>query len=95
MKTRRDFMHKAALIGAAVTGQEAYAYQMPINQTGMVPRRKLGNTDMEVSILGVGGFHVGSAKTLEEAKQIVNQALDAGINFFDNAWEYHQGKSEE
>ncbi len=50
---------------------------------------------MQVSILGVGGFHIGSAQSLEEATSIVQQALDAGINFFDNAWEYHDGKSEE
>ncbi len=62
---------------------------------GAIPRRKLGKTDTEVSILGVGGFHIGSADTLDEAKAIVNHALDAGINFFDNAWEYHEGKSEE
>lgn len=62
---------------------------------GTIPRRKLGKTDTEVSILGVGGFHIGSADTLDEAKAIVNKALDAGINFFDNAWEYHEGKSEE
>ena len=44
---------------------------------------------------GVGGYHLGSAKDQGEAKQIVDQAIDAGINFFDNAWEYHDGVSEE
>ena len=63
--------------------------------TASVPRRRLGKTDIEVSIIGVGGFHLGSAKSLDEATQIVNHALDSGINFFDNAWEYHDGQSEE
>ncbi len=63
--------------------------------SGSVPRRKLGKTDVEVSILGAGGFHIGSAESFDAAKKIVNGALDAGINFFDNAWEYHEGKSEE
>jgi aryl-alcohol dehydrogenase-like predicted oxidoreductase len=45
--------------------------------------------------LGIGGYHPGSADTEAEARQIVNEALDAGVNFFDNAWEYHQGLSEE
>jgi len=64
-------------------------------QTGSVPRRKLGKTDVEVSALGVGGFHLGGAKDQAEATEIVHQAMDAGINFFDNCWEYHDGVSEE
>jgi uncharacterized protein len=67
----------------------------PNGSTGAVPRRRLGKTDTEVSIIGVGGYHLGSADSLEQATQIVNHALDAGINFFDNAWEYHDGQSEE
>ena len=45
--------------------------------------------------MGLGGFHLGAADTLETATKIVQQAIDAGINFFDNAWEYHDGRSEE
>jgi uncharacterized protein len=60
-----------------------------------VPRRPLGRTSLEVSALGIGGYHLGSANSDSEATQIVNEALDAGVNFFDNAWEYHQGLSEE
>jgi len=47
-----------------------------------------------VSILGLGGYHLGNAKTVEEAIRIVHEALDAGVNFLDNAWEYHDGESE-
>ncbi len=60
-----------------------------------VPKRPLANSGLEVSIIGVGGFHLGSAQDQDAAKEIVQQALDAGINFFDNAWEYHDGQSEE
>jgi uncharacterized protein len=60
-----------------------------------IPKRPLGRTGLEVSALGVGGYHLGSANSDAEATQIVNEALDAGVNFFDNAWEYHQGLSEE
>jgi aryl-alcohol dehydrogenase-like predicted oxidoreductase len=60
-----------------------------------IPRRPLGRTGLEVSALGLGGYHLGSADSEAEATQIVNEALDAGVNFFDNAWEYHQGLSEE
>jgi aryl-alcohol dehydrogenase-like predicted oxidoreductase len=43
----------------------------------------------------MGGFHLGTAETQEEVNNMVAKALDHGINFFDNAWEYHKGLSEE
>lgn len=60
-----------------------------------LPRRNFGGTGVQVSALGLGGFHLGAAQSLEEARKIVDAALDAGITFFDNAWEYHDGQSEE
>ena len=60
-----------------------------------VPKRPLGHTGLEVSALGIGGYHLGSVNSDAEATQIVNEALDAGVNFFDSAWEYHGGVSEE
>jgi predicted aldo/keto reductase-like oxidoreductase len=48
-----------------------------------------------VSILGMGGFHLGSGASQDEVNDMVAKALDHGINFFDNAWEYHKGESEE
>jgi aryl-alcohol dehydrogenase-like predicted oxidoreductase len=59
-----------------------------------IGKRPLGRTGIEVSTLGVGGFHLGSTKDQEEATRLVQRALEAGINFFDNAWEYHDGESE-
>jgi predicted aldo/keto reductase-like oxidoreductase len=47
-----------------------------------------------VSIMGIGGYHLGKTKTVAEAVRIVHEAIDAGVNFFDNAWEYHEGESE-
>ena len=61
----------------------------------MVPKRAMGSTGLQCSILGMGGFHLGTVKTQEEATEMVAKALDHGINFFDNAWEYHKGLSEE
>jgi aryl-alcohol dehydrogenase-like predicted oxidoreductase len=61
----------------------------------VIPRKPLGRTGLEVSALGVGGFHLGSASDQAEARRIVDAAIDAGVNFFDNAWEYHQGTSEQ
>jgi uncharacterized protein len=60
-----------------------------------VPRRPMGKTGLEVSILGVGGYHLGTAAGQPEVNNMVAKALDHGINFFDNAWEYHGGASEE
>jgi predicted aldo/keto reductase-like oxidoreductase len=48
-----------------------------------------------VSILGVGGFHLGATKDQQEANALVGRAIDSGINFFDNAWEYKEGLAEE
>lgn len=63
-------------------------------RTGTIPRRPLGTTGADVSAVGLGGYHLGSARTPREATRIVHAALDAGIDFFDNAWEYHEGESE-
>jgi uncharacterized protein len=60
-----------------------------------VPRRPFGKTGEQVSILGVGGFHLGATKDQQEANELVARAIDAGVNFFDNAWEYKEGLSEE
>jgi predicted aldo/keto reductase-like oxidoreductase len=60
-----------------------------------IPRRALGKTGLQVSVLAVGGHHLGDPKQFEEAEAIVARAVDAGINFFDNCWEYHNGRSEE
>lgn len=54
----------------------------------------MGSTGLECSVLGLGGYHLGAASSVTESKEIVARAMDAGINFFDNAWEYHDGESE-
>jgi predicted aldo/keto reductase-like oxidoreductase len=60
-----------------------------------VPKRPFGRHPDQVSIIGLGGYHLGNAKTIAEAVRIVHAAIDAGVNFLDNAWEYHDGESEE
>jgi predicted aldo/keto reductase-like oxidoreductase len=60
-----------------------------------VPRRAMGKTGLEVSIIGLGGYHLGTASGQDEVNEMVAKAMDHGINFFDNAWEYHKGMSEE
>ena len=63
--------------------------------SGDIPRRPLGRTGVEVSALALGGYHLGLVKTQREAVRIVQEAFDAGVTFMDNAWEYHDGLSEE
>jgi predicted aldo/keto reductase-like oxidoreductase len=60
-----------------------------------IAERDLGKTGAKVSILGLGGHHLGQAKSYDECERIVHEGIEAGITFFDNCWEYHNGKSEE
>jgi uncharacterized protein len=60
-----------------------------------IPKRPMGKTGLEVSIIGLGGYHIGTVAAQQEVNNMVAKALDHGINFFDNAWEYHEGLSEE
>jgi len=60
-----------------------------------IPLRPLGRTGERVSILGLGGYHLGTLATVDDAVRLVHEAIDAGVRFYDNAWEYHDGRSEE
>lgn len=61
-----------------------------------LPYRKLGKTGLEVSLITVGGYHIGKESlTEQESITMIRTAIDEGVNFLDNAWEYHNGRSEE
>jgi aryl-alcohol dehydrogenase-like predicted oxidoreductase len=60
-----------------------------------IPMRSFGRHDVRVSALGYGGHHLGDAEDQATAIRLVREAVDGGITFFDNCWEYHRGKSEE
>src|SRR5437660_7738347 len=60
-----------------------------------IPQRPLGRTGVKVSALGLGGHHLGDLKTVDEAIRFVHEAHDAGITFFDNCWEYWNGRAED
>jgi predicted aldo/keto reductase-like oxidoreductase len=62
--------------------------------SGGLPRRKLGRTGVEVSLVGLGGWHMASGVSEEESVRIVRSAVDGGITFLDNCWDYHDGESE-
>src|SRR5256885_7523231 len=59
-----------------------------------VPTRPLGRTGARVSILGLGGWHLGLPRTDREAVRLVHAAIAGGITFMDNAWDYNEGVSE-
>jgi len=67
---------------------------MPQVSSGSIPMRKFGRHDVQISALGFGGHHLGEAPDARTAVEIVHQAVDGGITFFDNCWEYRRGKTE-
>ena len=101
--TRRKFLKGAAVLGATTVTKGISMAQAQQNTSDAlapssgetVPHRPLGRTGIQVSAMGLGGYHLGSTANQQEANDIVAQAMDAGVNFFDNAWDYHQGHSEE
>ena len=59
-----------------------------------IPTRLFGRTGERVSALGLGGWHVGLLKSDRAAVRLIHAAIDAGITFLDNAWDYNDGLSE-
>jgi aryl-alcohol dehydrogenase-like predicted oxidoreductase len=87
---RRRFLH-TAVVTALVTSLRNHHAQA---QTTSIPRRTLGRTGEKVSIVGLGGYHLGMQKDEQESIRIIRTALDSGINFLDNSWDYNDGQSE-
>ena len=63
--------------------------------TGEIPKRVLGKTGVQVSALCFGGAHWGRMDSETEPIRVLHEALEAGVTFLDNAWEYNGGRSEE
>lgn len=61
---------------------------------GNMPYRTLGRTGEKVSAIGLGGHHIGQPKDPQQGIRIIRSAIDRGINFMDNCWDYHDGGSE-
>jgi aryl-alcohol dehydrogenase-like predicted oxidoreductase len=90
---RRDFLTTVGALGAgAALGLTGGA---PAAGADEIPRRALGRTGVKVSALGVGGHHLGDAETVGNAIRLVHEAIDGGVTFFDNCWEYWDGRSED
>jgi predicted aldo/keto reductase-like oxidoreductase len=82
--------------GSGLQGAAAHGPLPVVATVNGIGRRKLGRADAEVSIIGIGGYHLGGANVTEQdAIAIVRRGLDEGINFLDNCWDYNAGVSEE
>jgi uncharacterized protein len=91
MMNNREF--NEVLTEAIGYSKEAAAMQRP-GPTGL-PVRPLGRTGEWLTIVGLGGWDIVFNNTDDEAIRLMREAFDLGINFWDNAWEYHDGRSEE
>jgi predicted aldo/keto reductase-like oxidoreductase len=110
-ESRRGFLKGVAMTGAvsmisaSAKGQTNESDPNPIVPNApangsaiaefQAAQRAMGKTGLQVSILGMGGFHLGAVAGQPEVNNMVAKAMDHGINFFDNAWEYYKGGSEE
>ena len=66
----------------------------PSTRKGDMLYRTLGSTREQISLIGLGGHHIGLPPDEQEAIRIVRRAIDHGITFMDNSWDYHDGGSE-
>jgi len=92
-QSRRDFLDKVAL-GIAGAGAGLSLLDKAVSAVGEMPYRKLGRSGERVSLLGLGGFHIGVPRDENEGIRIIHAAIDNGVNFMDNCWDYHDGDSE-
>jgi predicted aldo/keto reductase-like oxidoreductase len=100
--SRRSFLKGAGAVGSllparlearAAAEADIFATPLTVERRNGIPYRAFGRTGEKVSILGVGGFHIGVPEEAEGIR-IVRTAIDEGVNFMDNAWEYLDGESE-
>jgi aryl-alcohol dehydrogenase-like predicted oxidoreductase len=101
---RRDFLKSvtagvpaaASLMGPAAEASAADEAKKGPAETvrGDMRYRPFGSTGVEVSLIGLGGFHIGQQKDPKESVKIIRAAVDRGITFLDNSWDYNHGQSE-
>jgi uncharacterized protein len=101
--TRRGFLGAAvgSTVASAMAGSllphvnsNLHAHAFAADAKNGVPYRTLGNTGEKVSSVGLGGYHIGMQSDEAESIRIIRTALDEGINFLDNCWDYNGGTSE-
>ncbi|HSB74146.1 MAG TPA: aldo/keto reductase, partial [Terriglobales bacterium] len=87
---RREFV-KLSLTTALVSGG---SHSLLAEKSGSMQYRELGRSGEKVSIVGLGGYHIGVQNQVSESVRIIRTALDNGMNFLDNCWDYNNGESE-
>ena len=94
---RRSFLKAlgTASAGVVLAGNAPAVLAATTPTIGPVPKRKFGRHSEMVSSLALGGATLARAESLETATCIAHAALDMGVTFFDNAWEYSKGRAEE
>lgn len=103
--SRRDLLKAASTSGLVVAalaavkeiGQPALAQGKPTQaqiKKGEMLYRTLGRTGEQVSVIGLGGHHIGRPKDEQDGIRLIHSAIERGINFMDNSWDYHNGGSE-
>ena len=85
---RREFLKKTATTTVAASLRKQFA------SNNLIEKRNLGHTGEKVSMIGIGGYHLG-VPSEDEAAGSSAQALDNGVNFLDHCWDYNDGVSEE
>lgn len=90
--SRRQFVQT---LMAGVVGGSFISSCQETSSTGTIPTRPLGKTGERVSIIGYGGYDSVVDKSDSESIKLMHEALENGITFYDNAWEYNKGRSEE
>jgi predicted aldo/keto reductase-like oxidoreductase len=106
---RRELLKKMTITAGVPTAAGCFLQSFPLASAAAKPDapakssdtirgdmryRKLGRTGEQVSLIGLGGYHIGVPKNEQEAIHIIRSAIDHGINFMDNSWDYHNGGSE-
>ncbi|HEX7863257.1 MAG TPA: aldo/keto reductase [Verrucomicrobiae bacterium] len=91
---RREFVTITAASSIALATGSVWAQPSGQTREGDMLYRTLGGTGEKISAIGVGGYHIGSLPTKEESIKLMRTAIDRGITFMDNCWDYHDGKSE-
>src|SRR6187399_2495292 len=106
--SRRKFLQGTSMLAAAsLAGSGAAVAEPPAGsgpprtpplqtppsvRRGDMLYRKLGSTGVEVSLLGLGGFHIATQKNPDDSTRLIRHAIDQGVTFLDNSWDYHDGK---
>ena len=90
--SRREFLERSLATTLAFGMSKSAAWAA--DTKGGIPYRTLGHTGEKVSLIGLGGYHIGMQSDEQDSIRIIRAALDNGLNFLDNCWDYNNGQSE-